>query len=123
MTKILLVEDNEENWDILSRRLGRRGYEVVLAHDGTQAVARAVAERPDLILMDMNLPELDGWAATRQIRLIEAMRAVPIIAVTAHDMTGDREKSLEAGCDDHHPKPVDLTRLLAQIETLLKKAP
>ncbi len=123
MPKILIVEDNEENRDSLSRRLQRRGFAVVLAENGKVGVASALSEKPDLILMDMNLPELDGWEATRQLRKVESMRSVPIIAVTAHDMAEDREKSLAAGCDDHHPKPVDLTRLLAQIEALLKKAP
>ena len=119
MPKILLAEDIEENWDILSRRLKRRGFEVVHAPDGLRAVALALSERPDLILMDMNMPELDGWEATRQIRAHDAFRAVPIIAVTAHGMAGDREKALEAGCDDHHAKPVDLPKLLVQIEAML----
>jgi two-component system cell cycle response regulator DivK len=123
MAKILIVEDNEENWDILSRRLGRRGYEVVIARDGAQAVAMALSQAPDLILMDMNLPLIDGWEATRRIKAAPEARGVPIIAVTAHGMVGDREKAIEAGCDDHHAKPVELTRLLSQIEAMLKKDP
>src|SRR5689334_2749463 len=106
MHKILLVEDNAENWEMLSRRLSRRGYAIVVARDGQQAVDMALSERPDLILMDMNMPVLDGWEATRRIREAEATRCVPIIAVTAHGLAGDREKILEAGCDDHHAKPV-----------------
>src|SRR4051794_4278567 len=100
MPKILIVEDNEENWDILSRRLGRRGYEVVIAHDGEQAISMALSESPDLILMDMNLPLMDGWEATRRIKSAPETRDVPVIAVTAHGMAGDREKVLEAGCSD-----------------------
>lgn len=123
MHKILLVEDNEENWEMLSRRLTRRGYVVAIARDGQQAVDMALSEAPDLILMDMNMPVLDGWAATRQIRATPQISGVPIIAVTAHGMAGDREKSVEAGCDDHHTKPVELTQLLAQIEALLKPLP
>ncbi len=123
MHKILLVEDNEENWEMLSRRLTRRGYVVAIARDGQQAVDMALSEAPDLILMDMNMPVLDGWAATRQIRATPQTSGVHIIAVTAHGMAGDREKSLEAGCDDHHTKPVELTQLLAQIEALLKPLP
>jgi two-component system cell cycle response regulator DivK len=122
MPKILLAEDNEENWEMLSRRLTRRGYVVAIARDGQQAVDMALSEAPDLILMDMNMPVLDGWAATRQIRATPKICSVPIIAVTAHGMAGDREKTLEAGCDDHHTKPVELTRLLVQIETILKTA-
>ncbi len=121
MPKILLAEDVEENWDILSRRLKRRGYEVVHAPDGRQAVALAGSERPDVILMDMNMPEVDGWEATRQIRALDGVGGVPIIAVTAHGMAGDREKSLQAGCDDHHTKPVDLPKLLVQIEAMLAR--
>jgi CheY-like chemotaxis protein len=123
MPKLLLVEDNEENWEMLSRRLTRRGYVVVIARDGRQAVEMALSEAPDVILMDMNMPVLDGWEATRQIRALPNIGSVPIIAVTAHGMAGDREKALEAGCDDHHTKPVELTKLLAQIEAILKVAP
>lgn len=119
MPKILIVEDNNENWDILSRRLGRRGFEVVRARDGLQGVAMAASETPDLILMDMNLPGIDGWEATRRIRETPSLAKIPIIAVTAHGMEDDRAKVLEAGCDDHHPKPVELTRLLEQIEARL----
>ncbi len=121
MPRILLVEDNEENRDALARRLTRRGYDVVFAITGTEAVARAETERPDLILMDMNLPELDGWEATRRIRATPGGQNVPIIALTAHAMTADRQKALEVGCADHHSKPVDFPRLLTQIEALLPK--
>ena len=122
MAKILIVEDNVENWDMLSRRLQRRGYEVVIAGDGQQALEMARSEAPDLILMDMNLPVMDGWEATRRLKADPQTRALPVIAVTAHGMAGDREKVLEVGCDEHHTKPVELTKLLAQIETALKKA-
>jgi two-component system cell cycle response regulator DivK len=120
MPKILLVEDNEVNRDALSRRLQRRGYEIVMAMDGVQAVAMTGSEVPDLILMDMNLPGLDGWEATRRIRSIPEVATIPIIALTAHAMSGDRDKTLQAGCNDYHTKPVELPRLLAQIEALLK---
>lgn len=119
--KILLVEDNEENWEMLSRRLRRRGYEVVLANDGRQAVEMARSQSPDLILMDMNLPIMDGWEATRQIKATDVGKRVPIIALTAHGMVEDRETFLAIGCADHHAKPVELTRLLAQIEALTGK--
>ena len=118
--KILLVEDNEHNWDMLSRRLQRRGYDVVLAFDGQMGVDKARDEQPDLILMDINLPGIDGREATRQIRQTESLRDVPVIALTAHAMAGDREKALEAGCNDYHTKPVELARLLVQMEALLK---
>ena len=121
MTKILLVEDNEMNRDMLSRRLARKGYQVVMAIDGAQAVAMAESETPALILMDMSLPVLDGWEATRQIRAKPATQAIPIIALTAHAMAGDREKTIEAGCDDYDTKPIELPRLLEKIETLLKQ--
>jgi CheY-like chemotaxis protein len=121
MPKILLVEDNEMNRDMLSRRLEKRGYTVVLAVDGAAGIAQAQAEKPDLILMDMSLPVIDGWEATRQIRADAAVAATPIIALTAHAMSSDREKSLAAGCDDFDTKPVELPRLLAKIEELLKK--
>jgi CheY-like chemotaxis protein len=125
MIKILLVEDNEESREGLARRLQRRGYEVVSACDGKQGVDLARASVPDLILMDINLPVLDGWEATRQIKAAEPTRTVPIIALTAHALTSDRQKTLEAGCDDYHSKPVELPRLLNQIEALLggRKAP
>lgn len=122
MTKILLVEDHEELWDFLSRRLRRRGFEVVLAHDGQQAVESASREKPDVVLLDMNLPIMDGWTVARTLRADPVTADMAIIALTAHAMSGDREKTLEAGCDDYHPKPVDFTRLLTQIdEALLKR--
>ena len=123
MPKILLVEDNEMNRDMLSRRLERRGYEVVIAVDGQQGVDLAQSTRPDLILMDMSLPVIDGWEATRQLKAMEIMTGVPIIALTAHAMSGDREKALEAGCDDYDTKPIELPRLLGKIETLLAPKP
>jgi two-component system cell cycle response regulator DivK len=119
MTKILLVEDNEMNRDMLSRRLQRKGYEVTMAVDGRQGVEMARAGQFDLILMDMSLPEIDGWEATRQLRAAAETRSVPIIGLTAHAMAGDREKALEAGCNDYDTKPVELPRLLGKIETLL----
>ena len=119
MAKLLLVEDNEMNRDMLSRRLERRGYQVVIAVDGAEGVRMAQAEVPALILMDMSLPVLDGWEATRQIKAAPATGAIPIIALTAHAMAGDREKAIEAGCDDFDTKPVDLPRLLAKIDALL----
>ena len=119
MTKILLVEDHEELWDFLSRRLKRRGFEVVLAHDGQQGVDMVRAERPDVVLLDMNLPVMDGWTAARTLRADPDTARVPIIALTAHAMAGDKAKALEAGCDDYHPKPVDFSRLLSQIEEVL----
>jgi CheY-like chemotaxis protein len=119
MIKILLVEDNEESREGLARRLQRRGYEVVAACDGQQGVELARATAPDLILMDINLPVMDGWEATRQIKAAAPTRVVPIIALTAHALTSDRQKTLEAGCDDYHSKPVELPRLLNQIEALL----
>ena len=121
MTKILLVEDNEENRDMLSRRLTRRGYEVVIALDGGQGVAMAQSEIPDLILMDMDLPVLNGWEATRQLKAAPATQAIPIIALTAHAMVGDREKALEAGSDDYDTKPIEFQRLLGKIEAFLSK--
>ena len=121
MPKILLVEDNEMNRDMLSRRLQRKGYEVALAVDGLQGVAMAAAGGYDLILMDMSLPELDGWEATRRVREAEAGYRVPIIALTAHAMSGDREKAMAAGCDDYDTKPVELERLLGKIQALLGK--
>ena len=123
MAKILLVEDNEMNRDMLSRRLARRGYEVVIAVDGEQGVAMARSEAPALILMDMSLPGLDGWEATRQIKAAPETRAIPVIALTAHAMSGDREKAVAAGCDDFDTKPVDLARLLEKIEAQLGRAP
>jgi two-component system cell cycle response regulator DivK len=119
MPKILLVEDNEMNRDMLSRRLQRRGYQVVVALDGQNGLEMTQTEAPDLILMDMGLPVLDGWEATRRLKADAATRHVPVIALTAHAMSSDREKALEAGCDDYETKPVELPRLLAKIETLL----
>ena len=119
MAKILLVEDDEMNRDMLSRRLIKREYEVVIATDGEQGVAMASSETPDIILMDMSLPGIDGWTATRQVKADEATRAIPVIALTAHAMAGDREKAMEAGCDDFDTKPVELARLLGKIEALL----
>ncbi len=123
MRRILLVEDNEMNRDMLSRRLERRGYEVVIAVDGAEGVDKAGTEAPALILMDMSLPVVDGWDATRRIKAAPATRAIPVIALTAHAMSGDREKAVEAGCDDFDTKPVDLPRLLAKIEALLGRTP
>jgi CheY-like chemotaxis protein len=123
MAKILLVEDNEMNRDMLSRRLERRGYQIVMAVDGSQGVEMASSESPDLILMDMSLPVIDGWEATRQIKADERTKAIPVIALTAHAMSGDREKALEAGCDDYDIKPIELPRLIAKIESLLGKEP
>lgn len=119
MVKILLVEDNEMNRDMLSRRLRRNGYEVVIAIDGQQGVDMAAAEAPDLILMDMSLPVIDGWEAARRVRQNEATRKIPVIALTAHAMAGDREKAIEAGCDDYDTKPVEITRLLGKITALI----
>ncbi len=122
MAKILLVEDNEMNRDMLSRRLARRGYEVAIAVDGEQGVAMARSEAPALILMDMSLPGLDGWEATRRIKAAPETRGIPVIALTAHAMSGDREKAVAAGCDDFDTKPVDLARLLEKIEAQLGRA-
>jgi CheY-like chemotaxis protein len=119
MAKVLLVEDNELNRDMLSRRLNRRGYDVVFAVDGAQALEMARSEKPDIILMDMSLPVMDGWEATRHVKSDDAMRNVPVIALTAHTMSGDREKALAAGCDDYDTKPVELDRLIGKIERLL----
>jgi CheY-like chemotaxis protein len=120
MPKILLVEDNEMNRDMLSRRLERKGYQVVLAVDGQRGVEMARSEAPDLILMDMSLPVLDGWEASRKLKSAPETRILPIIALTAHAMAGDRERALEAGCDDYDTKPVDFPRLLGKIEALLR---
>jgi CheY-like chemotaxis protein len=119
MPKVLLVEDNEMNRDMLSRRLVRRGFEVVVAVDGEQGVQMANSERPDLILMDMSLPVLDGWGASRQIKAEASTRSIPLIALTAHAMAGDREKALQAGCDDYDTKPIELPRLLEKMDRLL----
>ena len=121
MAKILLVEDNEMNRDMLSRRLVRKGFNVVLAVDGQQGVDMALAETPDLVLMDMSLPVMDGWAATTVIKNNSATAEIPVIALTAHAMSGDREKALAAGCDDYDTKPVELARLLEKINALLQR--
>jgi two-component system, cell cycle response regulator DivK len=123
MTTILLVEDNEMNRDMLSRRLERRGYRVVLAVDGQSGVELAATLSPDLILMDMSLPVLDGWEATRRIRASPATQHIPVIALTAHAMSGDRDRALEAGCDDYDTKPIELSRLLGKVEALLNAPP
>lgn len=123
MPKILLVEDNEMNRDMLSRRLEKRGYTVAIAIDGNEGVAKTKSELPDLILMDMSLPVLDGWDATKQVKADPATAKIPVIALTAHAMESDRQKALEAGCDDFDTKPVELPRLLLKIEELLKKYP
>jgi CheY-like chemotaxis protein len=122
MTKVLLVEDNEMNRDMLSRRLIRRGFQVVFAMDGQQGIDLAHSERPDIILMDMSLPVIDGWEATRRLKADDATRSVPVIGLTAHAMSGDREKAIEAGCDDYDTKPVELDRLIGKIERLLGTA-
>src|SRR5882672_2890178 len=119
MTKILLVEDNEMNLDMLSRRLIRQGFEVVAAQDGAAGVAKAASERPHLILMDMSLPVLDGWEATRRLKADPLTKGIPVIALTAHAMAEDKEKAMAAGCDDYDTKPIELTRLLAKMKKLL----
>ena len=121
MSKVLLVEDNEMNRDMLSRRLERKGYDVVFAENGSIAVEMATSEKPDLILMDMSLPVLDGWEATRRIKADASTNSTPIIALTAHAMAGDREKAMEVGCEDYDTKPVDFPRLLGKIEALINK--
>ena len=121
MPKVLLVEDNEMNRDMLSRRLSRRGFDVLMAVDGEQGVQMAKTEMPDLILMDMSLPSLDGWGATREIKAEISTRSIPLIALTAHAMAGDREKALQAGCDDYDTKPIELTRLLEKMDRLLNE--
>jgi two-component system cell cycle response regulator DivK len=121
MAKILLVEDNEMNRDMLSRRLERKGYTVVVALDGAEGLRQARTDAPDLILMDMSLPVIDGWEATRQLKADEAMRNIPVIALTAHAMASDEQKAREAGCDDFDTKPIELPRLLAKMEVLLQR--
>jgi two-component system, cell cycle response regulator DivK len=123
MPKILVVEDNEMSRDMLTRRLERRGYEVAIAVDGGQGLVLARSEAPDLILMDMSLPVLDGWEATRHLKAEPETRAIPIIALTAHAMSGDRDRAMEAGCDDYDTKPVELPRLLEKIAALLTPRP
>ncbi len=122
MPKILLVEDNEMNRDMLCRRLNRRGFEVVAAEDGEKGVEMARSESPDVILMDMSLPVIDGWEATRRIKAGDETREIPIIALTAHAMAGDKEKTLAAGCDDYDTKPIELSRLLEKISAILPKS-
>ncbi len=119
MTKVLLVEDHEELWDFLSRRLRRHGFEVVLAHDGQQALDQVDAEAPDIVLLDMNLPLMDGWTVAQTLRAATPPTNVAIVALTAHAMSGDRERALAAGCDAYHPKPVDFPKLLSQIDVVL----
>ena len=119
MTSLLIVEDNEMNRDMLSRRLKRKGYEIEVAVDGQQGVEMATASMPDLVLMDMSLPIMDGWTATRTLRANTATASLKIIALTAHAMDGDRQKAMKAGCDDYDTKPIDLKRLLGKIEDLL----
>jgi CheY-like chemotaxis protein len=120
MPKILIVEDNEENRDSLARRLERRGYSVILAVDGGAGVTKAQDEHPDVILMDLNLPDVDGWEATRILKASSQTASIPVIALTAHAVAGDEQRALQAGCNDYHSKPVEFTRLLGQIEALLK---
>jgi CheY-like chemotaxis protein len=121
VAKILLVEDNEMNRDMLSRRLERRGYTIVMAEDGQQGVDMARTDSPDLILLDMSLPVIDGWEAARRIKAQPESKDIPVIALTAHAMAGDKEKALQAGCDDYDTKPVELSRLLGKIQALLDK--
>lgn len=121
MSKILLVEDNEMNRDMLSRRLERKGYEVIIALDGIEGIFMAQTKKPDLILMDISLPEIDGWEATRRLKASTKTQSIPIIALTAHAMDRDREKSMEAGCDDYDTKPIELNRLLEKIQILLNR--
>ena len=123
MPTILLVEDNELNRDMLSRRLARKGYDVVIAEDGAKGLSAASDSKPDLILMDMSLPVIDGWEATRRLKAEPQTRAIPVIALTAHAMSSDREKAVAAGCDDYDTKPVELERLLGKIERLLQAGP
>lgn len=119
MATILLVEDHQEIWDFLSRRLRRRGYEVIVAEDGQEGLNETRSKQPDILLLDMNLPVMDGWTVARTLKADEATRHIPIIALTAHAMSGDREKALNAGCNDYHAKPIDFSQLLNQIEAAL----
>jgi CheY-like chemotaxis protein len=119
VTRILIVEDNEMNRDMLSRRLQRKGYEVLIAENGEEGIQKVIDEQPDIVLMDMSLPVIDGWEATRQLKANPKTVSVPIIALTAHAMAGDKEKTLAAGCDDYDTKPIELPRLLGKIETCL----
>ncbi len=122
MAKILLVEDNEMNRDMLSRRLIRKGHEVVMAEDGEKGIALAQSDKPDIILMDMSLPVIAGWEATRRVKASPETQKIPIIALTAHAMAGDREQAMQAGCDDYDTKPIEFSRLMEKIDALLKKA-
>jgi CheY-like chemotaxis protein len=119
MAKILLVEDHQEIWDFLSRRLKRRGYDVVVAQDGQEGLDKTRSESPDLLLLDMNLPVMDGWTVARTLKEDERTKDIPIIALTAHAMAGDREKAIAAGCNDYHAKPIDFSQLLNQVEAAL----
>ena len=119
MAKILLVEDHQEIWDFLSRRLKRRGHDVVIAEDGQQGLDKARSDKPDVVLLDMNLPVMDGWTVAHELKADEATKRIPIIALTAHAMSGDRDKAIAAGCDDYHAKPIDFSQLLNQIEAAL----
>jgi CheY-like chemotaxis protein len=121
MPKLLLVEDNEDNRDMLARRLQRKGYEVVTAIDGAEGVESARTEAPDLVLMDMSLPVMDGWEATRRIKSDPLTRSIPVLALTAHAMSGDQDRAIESGCDDYDTKPVEIDRLLAKIAALLSR--
>lgn len=123
MRRILIIEDNETNRDMLSRRLTRRGFEILIAMDGAEGIATAAAQQPDLILLDLSLPVIDGWEAARRLKSSPATAAIPIIALTAHAMAGDRERATEAGCDDYDTKPIDLERLTGKIEALLLRGP
>jgi two-component system, cell cycle response regulator DivK len=123
MTTILLVEDHEEVWEMLSRRLRRQGFDVSVAVDGSQAIEACATERPDLVLLDMNLPETDGWTVARQLKADPGVAEIPIIALTAYAAAEDRAKALQAGCDDYHPKPIDFSRLMSQIEAALAPVP
>ncbi len=120
MSRILLVEDNEMNRDMLKRRLERRDFTVLVAVDGVQGVEMVKSEKPDIVLMDMSLPEMDGWTATRTLKADDSVKHIPIIALTAHAMSGDREKALEAGCDDYETKPIDFDRLLGKVQQFLQ---
>jgi two-component system, cell cycle response regulator DivK len=120
MPRVLIIEDNEDNRDMLARRLRRRGFDVVIAHNGTEGVEMAGSEAPDVVLMDLNMPDLDGWEATRLLKSSPETQHLPIIALTAHEVSGNRERLLKAGCADYHTKPVQMTNLLAQIEVILK---
>lgn len=122
MARVLLVEDTQEIWDFLSRRLARRGHEVSLAHDGQSGLDKARTELPEVILLDMNLPVMDGWTAARALKDDPATAPIPVIALTAHALSSDREKALAAGCDEYHPKPVDFSKLLEQIDAALAGA-